>query len=158
MYENVSCPGAAPKLPFGKAGAWIALLCLMVPMFASYFFDDMFSTLSQIFQHPEALELGWSSADYGFYAGGYSFLCVCGGLVVCGILLDVFGVKIIGSVFVGLMALGAGIVLFALKSGFDSKVSLAIAYAGCMIFGLGSEIAGVAVTRSIAKWFKVKMV
>ena len=154
MSENVSCPGAAPKLPFGKAGAWIALLCLMVPMFASYFFDDMFSTLSQIFQHPEALELGWSSADYGFYAGGYSFLRVCGGLVVCGILLDVFGVKIIGSVFVGLMALGAGIVLFALKSGFDSKVSLAIAYAGCMIFGLGSEIAGVAVTRSIAKWFK----
>ena len=58
MSENVSCPGAAPKLPFGKAGAWIALLCLMVPMFASYFFDDMFSTLSQIFQHPEALELG----------------------------------------------------------------------------------------------------
>ena len=154
MSESVSCPGAAPKLPFGKAGAWIALLCLMVPMFASYFFDDMFSTLSQIFQHPESLELGWSSADYGFYAGGYSFLCVCGGLVVCGILLDVFGVKIIGSVFVSLMALGAAIVLFALKSGFDSRISLAIAYAGCMIFGLGSEIAGVAVTRSIAKWFK----
>ena len=74
----------------GKWLCWAALACLVVPMFASYFFDDMFSTLSQIFQHPESLELGWSSADYGFYAGGYSFLCVCGGLVVCGILLDVF--------------------------------------------------------------------
>ena len=133
---------------------WIALACLMVPMFASYFFDDAFSTLSQIFQHPESLELGWNSADYGFYAGGYSFLCVCGGLVLCGILLDVFGVRIIGSVFVGLMALGAGIVVWALRSGLEPKTSLVIAYVGCMFFGLGSEIAGVAVTRSIAKWFK----
>ncbi len=133
---------------------WVALICLMVPMFASYFFDDCFSTLSQIFQHPECLELGWDSADYGFYAGGYSFLCVCGGLIVCGILLDVFGVRIIGSVFVGLMALGAGLVVVALRSGLEPRISLLLAYAGCMVFGLGSEIAGVAVTRSIAKWFK----
>lgn len=133
---------------------WLALACLVVPMFASYFFDDMFSTLSQLFKNPELLELGWDSADYGFYAGGYSFLCVFGGLVICGILLDIFGVRLIGSVFVALMALGAGTVFVAIRSGLDPKVSLAIAYVGCMLFGLGSEIAGVAVTRSIAKWFK----
>jgi len=133
---------------------WLALACLVVPMFASYFFDDMFSTLSQIFQHPENLQLGWDSADYGFYAGGYSFLCVFGGLVLCGILLDIFGVRLIGSVFVGLMALGAGTVLFAISSPLQPQNSLTLAYIGCMIFGLGSEIAGVAVTRSIAKWFK----
>ena len=137
-----------------KKLGWLALICLMVPMFASYFFDDCFSTLSQIFQHPETLELGWDSADYGFYAGGYSFLCVCGGLIVCGILLEVFGVRIVGSIFVGLMALGALTVVLALRSGLEPRTSLLIAYAGCMIFGLGSEIAGVAVTRSIAKWFK----
>lgn len=142
------------KAVAGKTGRIVALLCLMVPMFASYFFDDMFSTLSQIFQHPECLELGWDSADYGFYAGGYSFLCVCGGLIVCGILLDMFGVRIVGSVFVALMAVGAGTVLFALRSGLPASTSLTIAYAGCMLFGLGSEIAGVAVTRSIAKWYK----
>ena len=138
----------------GNAACWAALVCLVVPMFASYFFDDMFSTLSHLFQHPEMLQLGWDSADYGFYAGGYSFLCVCGGLVVCGILLDMFGVRLVGSVFVGLMIAGAGLVTYALLSGLSPKVSLATAYAGCMLFGLGSEIAGVAVTRSIAKWFK----
>lgn len=142
------------KTVTGRAGRIIALICLMVPMFASYFFDDMFSTLSQLFQHPETLELGWDSADYGFYAGGYSFLCVCGGLIICGILLDMFGVRIVGSVFVGLMAAGAGTVFYALRSGLAPETSLSIAYIGCMLFGLGSEIAGVAVTRSIAKWFK----
>ncbi len=133
---------------------WLALACLVVPMFGSYFFDDMFSSLSQLFRSPELLELGWDSADYGFYAGGYSFLCVWGGLIVCGMLLDKWGVRITGSIFVGMMAFGAALVTYAITSGFTPKTSLAIAYAGCMLFGLGSEIAGVAVTRSIAKWFK----
>lgn len=137
-----------------KAACWAALACLVVPMFGSYFFDDMFSTLSQIFSHPESLELGWDSAQYGFYAGGYSFLCVWGGLVVCGVLLDLYGVRLVGSIFVGLMVLGAGLVTFAITAGYAPGTSMIIAYAGCMIFGLGSEIAGVAVTRSIAKWFK----
>ena len=139
-----------------KVSRWLALACLVVPMFGSYFFDDMFSSLSQLFHNPELLELGWNSADYGFYAGGYSFLCVWGGLIVCGMLLDKWGVRITGSIFVGLMAAGAGIVTIAITSGMSPKSSLALAYAGCMIFGLGSEIAGVAVTRSIAKWFKGK--
>lgn len=127
-------------------------------MFASYFFDDMFSTISHIFQNPEMLELGWNSQDYGFYAGGYSFLCVWGGLIVCGMLLDKWGVRITGSIFVGLMAAGAALVYVTISSPaiVATGNSLYIAYVGCMLFGLGSEIAGVAVTRSIAKWFKGK--
>lgn len=133
---------------------WLALACLVVPMFASYFFDDMFSSLSELFKNPEQLELGWDMADYGFYASGYSFLCIWGGLIICGALLDKFGVRLVGSIFVGMMAGGAALVTFAISAGFTPQTSLTIAYVGCMLFGLGSEIAGVSVTRSIAKWFK----
>ena len=137
-----------------KWACWLALACLVVPMFASYFFDDMFSSLSELFKNPESLQLGWNMADYGFYSSGYSFLCIWGGLIICGVLLDKFGVRLVGSIFVGLMAAGAAIVTVAISIGLAPKTSLAIAYVGCMLFGLGSEIAGVAVTRSIAKWFK----
>ena len=140
--------------PVGKWLPWVALACLVVPMFGSYFFDDMFSTVSFIFKDPSLLELGWNSTDYGFYAGGYSTLCVFGGLVLCGILLDKWGVRITGSIFVAMMIGGAALVYGALRSGAAPGKSLAVAYTGCMLFGLGSEIAGTAVNRSIAKWFK----
>ena len=135
---------------------WLVLALLVVPMFGSYFFDDMFSTVSGIFSDPSLLSLGWNQDDYGTYASGYSVLCIFGGLVLCGMLLDKWGVRITGSIFVGMMTAGAGMVAWAITAGLDPGTSLDIAYAGCMIFGLGSEIAGVAVTRSIAKWFKGK--
>lgn len=138
----------------GSAAAWIALALLVVPMFGSYFFDDMFSTVSNIFNDPSALQLGWGQDEYGKYTSGYSILCIFGGLVLCGMLLDRWGVRITGSIFVGLMVAGAGMVTWALLSGLPAAQSLNVAWAGCMVFGLGSEIAGVAVTRSIAKWFK----
>ena len=143
--------GAARKnLP--SWAPWLALACLVVPMFASYYFDDMFSSISYLFSDPSMTRLGWDAAGYGLYASGYSVLCVFGGLVVCGILLDKWGVRVAGSVFVCLMVAGAALVTAALLGGGSS--SLTLAYAGCMVFGLGSEIAGTAVNRSIAKWFK----
>lgn len=133
---------------------WVALACLVVPMFGSYFFDDMFSSVSFIFDDPSSIALGWSQMDYGLYTSGYSILCVFGGLVIGGILLDKWGVRIAGSAFVGMMLAGAALVLWALTAGWAPSVSVKVAYAGCMVFGLGSEIAGTAVTRSIARWFR----
>ncbi|MBQ0005866.1 MAG: MFS transporter [Alistipes sp.] len=147
---------------------WIVLLCLALPMFASYFFDDIFSTVSHLFQTPELLELNWNMGDYGHYKSAYSLLCVFGGLVFCGILLDKWGVRVTGSVFVGMMLVGAALIRYAVSESFAAggvnvwlsqffpKPSVSVAYLGCALFGLGSEIAGVAVNRSISKWFKGK--
>ena len=107
-----------------------------------------------MFENPSLTALGWDAAGYGLYTSGYSVLCVFGGLIFCGILLDKWGVRITGSIFVSMMAGGAALVLYAITAGFPPAESLRLAYIGCMLFGLGSEIAGTAVTRSIAKWFK----
>ena len=132
---------AVKSLKESKSACWIAWACLVVPMFASYFFDDMFSTISHIFQNPDILELGWNSQDYGFYAGGYSFLCVWGGLIVCGMLLDKWGVRVTGSIFVGLMAAGAALVYVTISSPaiVGSGNSLTIAYVGYKVDGVESD-------------------
>lgn len=142
------------KNTISNAVRWAALACLVVPMFGSYFFDDMFSTVSHLFKTPEILELGWNSADLGNFIGDYSLLCVCGGLIIGGILLDIFGIRIMGSVFVGMMVGGAALAYFGVAGGLQKDSAILIGRIGRMMFGLGSEIAGVAVTRSIAKWFK----
>lgn len=133
---------------------WIALACLVVPMAGSYFFDDAFSSVSQLFKNPAGLQLGWNSADLGNFIGDYSLLCICGGLIIGGILLDIFGVRKMGSVFIGMMAAGAALVYVGVASGLPKETAITLGRIGRMFFGLGSEIAGVAVTRSIAKWFK----
>ena len=133
---------------------WLVLACLVVPMFASYFFDDMFSSVSHLFGNPAQLQLGWDSKDLGNFIGDYSLLCVCGGLIVGGILLDIFGIRIMGSVFVAMMAGGAALAFAGVAGGLPKAEAIVVGRVGRMLFGLGSEIAGVAVTRSIAKWFK----
>lgn len=134
--------------------AWLALACLVVPMAASYFFDDAFSSVSQLFKNPSSLALGWDATDLGNFIGDYSFLCICGGLIVGGILLDIFGVRRMGSAFVGMMTFGAFLCYLGVAGGFQKDTAILLGRIGRMLFGLGSEIAGVAVTRSIAKWFK----
>ena len=141
-----------PQRKSFRPAAWWVLACLVVPMFASYYFDDMFSSISYLFENASLTALGWDAAGYGLYTSGYSVLCVFGGLVLGGMLLDKWGVRAAGSLFVGLMAAGAALVYGALRSG--QAASLQLAYAGCMLFGLGSEIAGTSVNRSIAKWFR----
>ena len=134
---------AIKLLKDSRSARWIVLLALSIPMFASYFFDDLFTTISHIFQNPQMLDLGWSISDYGFYGGAYSLLCVWGGLVICGMLLDKWGVRITGSLFVGLMVIGSIIVVYAISESFSqsalalwmgkffSKPSLALKMTAC---------------------------
>ena len=137
-----------------KLIAYLALSCLIVPMFASYFYDDMFSTVSHIFKFPQALEIGWDSRDLGNFVGDYSLLCVFGGLIVGGILLDILGIRITGTIFVTMMVAGAGLAYWGIAGGMPKEQAIAMGRIGKMFFGLGCEVTGLVVTRSIAKWFK----
>jgi len=154
-----------------KSARWIVLIFVAVTMYAAYFFAEVFPPISPFLK--DSL-LGWTDSEYGSYSGAYSLLCVWGGLIVCGALLDKWGTRITGIIFVASMVVGALVVNYAVSDGFNtgngalfntllswfpnSKPSVILAVAGYSIFGLGAEIAGVAVTKSIAKWFKGKEV
>lgn len=149
-----------------KSARWIVLLLIAFTMYAAYFFSDVFSPVKDALT---ASRLQWDNVEYGQFAGSYSLLCVFGGLIVCGMFLDMWGVRITGTLFVSLMLVGAAIVAYGASEYFNNggfgydffnsfwlkyKPSVKVGVLGFSIFGLGAEIAGVAVTKSIAKWFK----
>ncbi len=116
--------------------------------------------------------LGWSSSVFGTYAGSEFFINVfCLFLIFAGIILDKMGVRFTAILSGSLMVLGAGIKVYALSNTFHDggflystvshiapnfPPSAALACAGFAIFGMGTEMGGVTVSRAIVKWFQGK--
>lgn len=148
---------------------WGVLVMIALTMLFAYMFVDVLSPLkTQLDQH-----LGWSSTVYGVYAGSEFFINVfCLFLIFAGVILDKMGVRFTAVLSGSLMVLGAGIKVYALSNGFDEGAfphdflagmvsadfppSAALACVGFAIFGMGSEMAGVTVSRAIVKWFQGK--
>ncbi len=103
--------------------------------------------------------LGWTPTNYGFFSGAYGYINVfLLMLFFGGIILDKMGVRFTGIMSTGLMFLGAAIKWFAVNSTFTGEIfglptQVAIASLGFAIYGMGCEIAGITVTKVIAKWF-----
>jgi MFS family permease len=126
-------------------------------MMAAYFFYDAMAPLKGMLERTQ----GWSSTDYGLFTSSYSwfnvFLLM---LFLGGILLDRKGIRFTGGLATGLMVVGA-LIKYAALAGilpaegtlFGVRNQVLYASAGFGIYGIGAEVAGVVVTRVIAKWF-----
>ena len=123
---------------------------------------------------------GWDSTAFGTYAGSETFLNVfIFFLIIAGIILDKMGVRFTALLSGSLMVIGALIKVYALSAtfrnggpGYDAINSFSgfihnitgwtlpptalCACLGFMLFGCGTEMAGVTVSRAIVKWFKGK--
>ena len=103
--------------------------------------------------------LGWSSNNYGFFSGAYGYINVfLLMLFFGGLILDKMGVRFTGVMSTGLMFVGAAIKWYAVDNGFSGEIfgiptQVALASLGFAIYGMGCEIAGITVTKVIAKWF-----
>ncbi len=103
--------------------------------------------------------LGWGSDDYGIFSGAYGYINVfLLMLFFGGIILDKCGIRFTGLMSTSLMFIGAMIKWYAVSRGFEGEVfglptQVAIACLGFAIYGVGCEIAGITVTKVIAKWF-----
>ena len=103
--------------------------------------------------------LGGSNGDYGIFSGAYGYINVfLLMLFFGGLILDKMGVRFTGVMSTALMFIGAAIKWYAVDNGFEGEMfglptQVVIACLGFAIYGMGCEIAGITVTKVIAKWF-----
>jgi MFS family permease len=150
-----------------KFTRWIALILISITMFFAYFFIDVVAPLQKM------METGykWSPDVFGMLGGSEYFLNVfVAFLILSGIILDKMGIRFT-LITAGLsMVIGAGIKFYALTEGFQQTglanwldsfwvsvpATAKLAFFGFAIFGIGIEMAGITVSKTIVKWFRGK--
>ncbi len=159
---------------------WTALLLLALAMFCAYIFVDILSPIKDLM----LTQRGWDSTAFGTMQGSETFLNVfVFFLIFAGIILDKMGVRFTAVLSGVVMLAGALIKYYAISDGFmgsaleswfnthlnyipvfdelgvspfyeGMSASAKLAAIGFMIFGCGTEMGGITVSRGIVKWFK----
>lgn len=154
------------KLNDSAAARWTALVLIALAMFFAYMFVDVMSPLQSLIES----ERSWDSGVFGTYAASEYILNVCGFLILAGIILDKCGIRFTGILSTSLMVIGASIKYIGVSDWFQATAmcswldswwttlpgSAKMASFGFMVFGCGCEMAGITVSKAIAKWFKGK--
>lgn len=129
---------------------WLVMLLISGLMFATYYFQDFYSGLKDLMEN----EYGFTSEQFGRIIGMTTIANIFGMIIVGGIILDKWGIRIAGFAFGGLAALG-GLVSALTASGiiFSNNPLLGFIL-GRVLFGTGLEVVCVIVMRTLVKWFK----
>ncbi|MBI5648366.1 MAG: MFS transporter [Ignavibacteriae bacterium] len=145
---------------------WIVLALVSVVIATNYYVYDAMSSIKSVMQ----TELGFSNVDYGLIVSFYSFpntfllMSILGGII-----LDKWGIRKTGFLFLLFCALGAVVTAYGasetfLSGGFGHGAISAIfpSYSpqlkmmmlGRLLFGLGAETSIVVINKVMVKWFK----
>ncbi len=155
------------KLSDSAAARWTALLIVSFTMMCTYFITDVAAPLEDLLTKP-ASDGGfglWTGDEYGIFSGAYGYINVfLLMLFFGGIILDKMGIRFTGLMSCLCMLGGTAIKWYALYGNFGTTeifgtvyhTSALLAALGFAIFGMGAEIAGITVTKVIAKWFAGK--
>lgn len=161
MKQNVS-----KLLSESKTARWIALALISLTMFFAYFFVDVVAPLQSLLERDPYL---WSPEVFGMLGGSEFFLNVFAFfLIFSGIILDKMGIRFTLITAGITMVVGASLKYYALTQGFATTglatflnsfltwipASAKLAFVGFSIFGVGVEMAGITVSKTIVKWFK----
>ena len=170
MAQSIEKKGpeaAVKQLLSDKAWArWTALILVASMMFFAYMFVDVMSPLQSLVE----TQRGWNPEAFGYYAGAEYILNVFGFLIIAGMILDKMGIRFTGVLSASVMVIGASIKLYAISDMFQGTAfdqwlgswwtvmpgSAKLAALGFMIFGCGCEMAGITVSKTLAKWFEGK--
>jgi MFS family permease len=149
---------------------WTVLIIVATAMMMGYFVNDVMSPLETMLEMPRSQGgLGWSPADYGFFSGASGlinvFLLM---LFFSGLILDKMGIRFTGTLACSLMVLGTLIKYYAVSADippdsifhfsfitYDVSLPASAAWAsfGFAVFGVGYEMTGITVSKSMVRWF-----
>jgi MFS family permease len=131
---------------------WLMLVLVSMLMLSTYWFQDFFSGLKGLMES----ELGFTSEEFGRMIGLTTLANLFGMIIIGGIILDKWGIRLAGIIFGGLATLGATITALASYGFFGESHStmLVMMIIGRILFGSGLEVVCVVCTRTIVKWFK----
>lgn len=143
---------AKETLRDSKLIRWVVLVLISGIFFSTYWFYDFFSPIKELM----LTQLGITNSDYGMIISATTWANVFGMIIVGGIFLDRFGIRLSFLVFGGLATLGAGLVALGSTTVLtsDPKTQMYLMMLGRLLFGAGLEITCVVVTRTVVKWFK----
>jgi len=122
---------------------WSVLVVISMAMFGNYYIYDSISPLADVLKQ----QLGFSDTDIGLLNAIYSFPNIIM-VLIGGFIIDRIGTRKSIFLFAALCLIGAAITA--------SSGVLEVMAAGRLIFGLGAESLIVAVTTSLAKYFRGK--
>ena len=129
---------------------WLVLLLISGLMFATYYFQDFYSGLKDLMES----EFGFTSEQFGRILGLTTTANIFGMIIVGGIILDKWGIRIAGYAFGGLAALGGLVSALTASGVIFADNTLTGLIIGRILFGVGLEVVCVIVMRTIVKWFK----
>lgn len=150
-----------------KVARWTALGLVAFTMLAAYFFVDMMAPLQSLLEKKYA----WQPDTYGFFSGSEYMLNVFGFLILSGIILDKMGIRFTGLTAATTMLIGGLVKYYGLTDYFNNggfgheffnsfwlsmPASAKVASIGYAIFGIGVEMAGITISKTIVKWFRGK--
>jgi len=122
---------------------WLVLVVASLAMFGNYYIYDSISPLADLL----AKQLKFTDSNIGLLQGIYSLPNIIM-VLIGGLIIDKVGTKKSALLFASLCMLGAFVT--AISS------DIILMASGRLIFGLGAESLIVAITTTIARWFKGK--
>ena len=131
---------------------WLVLVLISMLTFSTYWFQDFYSGLKGLMES----QMGFSSEEFGRMIGLTTIANMFGMIIVGGMILDKWKIRIAGTVFGGMAALGGAISALAASGVFGEshRTILTMMIIGRIFFGIGLEVVCVVAIRTIVKWFK----
>lgn len=131
---------------------WLVLVLISGLTFGTYWFQDFFSGIKPLM----ISEMGMTSSQFGTLIQWTTWANVFGMIIIGGIILDKWGIRLTGIVFGTLAVLGAALTALGAAGTFGSDLDgqLWVMMIGRLLFGSGLEIVCVIAMRTIVKWFK----